>query len=32
VEEVIDAIRLLSRLPSETYEQFIERLLPNGSR
>src|SRR5438132_11595481 len=28
-EEVIDAVRLLSRRPSDTYEQFIERLLPN---
>ena len=29
-EEVIDAVALLSRRPSDTYEQFIERLLPNA--
>lgn len=28
-EEVIKAVELLSRRSSDTYEQFIERLLPN---
>jgi len=28
-QEVVEAVELLSRRPSDTYEQFIERLLPN---
>lgn len=28
-EEVVAAIALLSRRPSDTYQEFIERLLPN---